>query len=123
MKESALKALEMDTLIEKYRVSSAKHGRAISEGRPGAANKEFDTLVELRKELRSRGEEGWQGLRSLLLDPEPGTRYWAATFLLEFAPHEAERVLGELASIPKSLVGFSAEMVLKKWKEGTFKPA
>ncbi|MFL5344310.1 MAG: DUF2019 domain-containing protein [Hyalangium sp.] len=123
MKEAALKALEMDKLIERYRISSAKHGRAISEGKPGAANREFDTLVSLRKELRSRGEEGWQRLRGLLGDPEPGTRYWAATFLLEFAPHEAERALDELASIPKSLVGFSAEMVLRKWKDGTFKPA
>jgi hypothetical protein len=123
MKEAALKALNMDEILEKYRISSAKHGRAISDGRPGAANREFDALVALRKELRSRGEEGWQRLRSLLGDSEPGTRYWAATFLLEFVPHEAERVLGELAGIPKSLVGFSAEMVLKQWKDGTFKPA
>ncbi|MDY7233317.1 DUF2019 domain-containing protein [Hyalangium rubrum] len=123
MKEATLKALELEALIEKYRSSSAKHGRAISEGHPRAANKEFDILVAIRKELRTRGEEGWQRLSSLLHDPEPGTRYWAATFLLEFMPHEAERVLGELASIPKSLVGFSAEMVLKKWKDGTFTPA
>jgi hypothetical protein len=123
MKEAVVKKLQMDTLIEKYRISSAKHGRLISEGRPGAANREFDNLVALRKELRMRGEEGWQRLRSLLTDPEPGTRYWAATFLLEFAPHEAERVLGELAGIPKSLVGFTAKMALEQWKEGTFKPA
>lgn len=118
-----MKTLAMETLIEKYGSASAKHGRATDDGDAKAANREFDILVALRKELRSRGEEGWQRLRSLLHDVEPGTRYWAATFLLEFAPHEAERVLGELASIPKSLVGFSAEMVLKKWRDGTFKPA
>lgn len=123
MRKDALKALAMETLIEKYRTASAKHGRATDDGDARAANREFDILVALRKELRSRGEDGWQSLRRLLHDLEPGTRYWAATFLLEFAPHEAERVLVELASIPKSLVGFSAEIALKQWKDGTFKPA
>ncbi|WP_225411830.1 DUF2019 domain-containing protein [Stigmatella hybrida] len=123
MRKSALRALPMEGLIEKYRAASAEHGRATDGGNAKAANREFDNLVALRQELRFRGEEGWQRLRSLLRDPEPGTRYWAATFLLDFVPHEAEPVLDELASVPKSLVGFSAEMVLKKWKEGTFKPA
>jgi len=43
--------------------------------------------------------------------------------LLEFVPTEAESVLNELAGIPKSFVGFSAEMVLNQGKGGTFKPA
>lgn len=123
MRKDAVKSLALDALIEKYRTASAEHGRATDGGDAKAANKGFDTLVVLRKELRSRGDEGWQRLCSLLRDPEPGTRYWAATFLLEFAPQEAEAVLSELASIPKSLVGFSAEMVLKQWKDGIFKPA
>src|SRR5687767_14688271 len=112
---------ELDTLIEKYRISSARHGSALSEAKPKVANKEFDTLMALEKELRSRGEQAWQRLRPLLQAPEQGTRYWAATFLLEFVPDEAERVLGELASIPKSLVGLSAELTLNKWKNGTLK--
>jgi len=123
MKTAALKALSMEALIEKYRTASAEHGHATDEAKPRVANKAFDTLVALRKELRSRGDAGWQSLRPLLCDPEQGTRYWAATFLLEFVPEEAVSVLGELSGIPKSLVGFSAAMVLKQWKDGTFKPA
>lgn len=123
MRTNALNGLTMDALIEKYRTISAEHGHATDGGDAKAANRGFDTIVALRKELRSRGDEGWQRLRGLLHDSEPGTRYWAATFLLEFTPQEAEAVLSELASIPKSLVGFSAEMVLKQWRDGTFKPA
>jgi hypothetical protein len=112
---------ELDTLIEKYRISSAKHGSALEAAKPKAANKEFDTILALKKELRSRGEEGWQRLRPLLQAQEQGTRYWAAAFLLDFVPDEAERVLSELASIPKSFVGLSAELTLNKWKNGTLK--
>ena len=123
MKRAELKALTMEALIERYRATSAKHGHATDESKPKVANNAFDDLAALRKELRSRGAEGWQSLRSLLHDPEPGTRYWAATFLLDFVPVEAESVLRELAGIPKSLVGFSAEMALEQWKAGTFRPA
>lgn len=121
MKKAALSELELDALIEKYKAASARHGSALSEAKSKVANKEFDTLMALEKELRSRGEQAWQRLRPLLQAPEQGTRYWAATFLLEFVPDEAERVLGELASIPKSLVGLSAELTLNKWKNGTLK--
>jgi hypothetical protein len=43
--------------------------------------------------------------------------------VLDFAPNEAEQVLSELARIPKSLVGFTAELTLQQWKAGIFKPA
>ena len=69
---------ELDTLIEKYRSSSAKHGSALSESKPKAANKDFGILMALENELRACGEEGWQRLRPLLHAAELGARYWAA---------------------------------------------
>ena len=82
----------------------------------------FDLLVAIRRELRTRGLEAQRQLLALLDDPDPGTRCWAAVSVLEFAPREGERVLAELAKLPDSLVGFSAEMTLEQWKAGTFNP-
>ncbi len=122
MKAAQLKGLTTDQLVEKYRELSARHGHAIEAGNHKAANRDFDVIVAINKELRARGIEAHRQLLSLLNDQEPGTRCWAATDVLAFAPQEGERVLAELAKMPKSLVGFTAEMTLQQWKAGAFKP-
>lgn len=122
MRKTQLKKLPLEQLIEMTRTNSSERWRAISEGRPKDGNRMFDLLVAIRRELRTRGQEAQRQLLGLLDDPDPGTRCWAAVSVLEFAPIEGERVLTELAKIPDSLVGFSAELTLEKWKEGTFKP-
>lgn len=122
MKAARLKELTTDQLVEKYRELSARHGRAIEAGNPKAANRDFDVIVAINQELRARGTEAHRRLLSLLNDQEPGTRCWAATDMLAFAPQEGERVLIELSKVPKSLVGLTAEMTLQQWKAGAFKP-
>lgn len=122
MKAAQLKGLTTDQLVEKYRELSARHGHAIEEGNHKAANRDFDVIVAINKELRARGIEVHRQLLSLLNDPEPGTRCWAATDVLAFAPQEGERVLAELAKVPKSLVGLTAGMTLQQWKAGEYKP-
>lgn len=123
MKKVQVKTLSTEGLIEEFRTLSAGHGRDIEEGKPKAANRKYDVLVAIRRELRERGMDADRHLLGLLGDPEPGTRYWAASSVLDFAPNEAEQVLSELARIPKSLVGFTAELTLQQWKAGIFKPA
>ncbi|MFY0523058.1 DUF2019 domain-containing protein [Archangium gephyra] len=122
MKKAQLKDLSIEQLIEMTRTASAERWRAINAGRPKDGNRMFDLLVAIRRELRTRGLEAQRRLMGLLDDPDPGTRCWAAVSVLEFAPEEGERVLAELAKLPDSLVGFSAEMTLEQWKAGTFKP-
>jgi hypothetical protein len=122
MKKAQLKKLPLDELIEMTRTASAERWRAIEAGKPKDGNRMFDLLVAIRRELRTRGMEAQRQLLRLLDEPDPGTRYWAAVSVLEFAPTEGERVLAEIAKIPDSLVGFSAEWALEKWKEGTLKP-
>lgn len=119
MKPAQLKKLSTEELIEKYRDLSAKHGQLFEAGKPGKANKVFDTVAAIRDELKARGAEAEQPLRALLHDPEPGTRYWAALLALDFAPTEAEPVLVQLASVPQSLIGLSASLALEKWRHGT----
>ncbi|WP_177233706.1 DUF2019 domain-containing protein [Stigmatella erecta] len=122
MKAAQVQGLTVDQLVEKYRELSARHGRAIEAGNHKAANRDFGVIVAINKELRSRGIEAHRELFKLLNDPEPGTRCWAATDVLEFAPREGEQVLAELAKVPRSLVGLTAEMTLRQWKAGEYKP-
>ncbi|WP_075335892.1 DUF2019 domain-containing protein [Archangium gephyra] len=123
MKKAQWKELSTERLVEEYGLISAEHGRDIEAGRPKAANRKYEVLVAMRKELRERGTEAQRQLLMLIDAPEPGTRYWVASFALAFAPDEGERVLAELSKTPKSFVGFTAGLALEQWKAGTFKPA
>ncbi|MCY1074686.1 DUF2019 domain-containing protein [Archangium lansingense] len=123
MKKAQWKTLSTERLVEEFGTLSAEHGRDIEGAKPKAANRKFDVLVAIRRELRERGPEAQRQLLKLMDSPEPGTRYWVASYALEFAPSEAELVLAELAKIPRSFVGFTAELTLQQWKAGTFNPA
>lgn len=123
MNKAQWRTLPTERLVEEFGALSAGHGRDIETAKPKAANRKFDVLVAIRRELRARGVEAQRQLLKLMDSPEPGTRYWVATYALEFAPSEAERVLAELAKLPKSFVGFTAGLALDQWKAGTFKPA
>lgn len=122
MKASELKMLETEELIERFREVSARHGRLLNARNTKAANKEYDLAAALRSELVARGPEAQQQALKLLTDPEQGTRYWAATAALRFAPHEAERALAGLSEPPLSMIGLSAAMTLEAWKSGTLPP-
>ncbi|NMO14603.1 DUF2019 domain-containing protein [Pyxidicoccus fallax] len=121
MKPGELKMLTAGELIERFREVSARHGRLLNARNTRAANKEYDLAAALRAELRARGAEVQEPILRLLTDPEQGTRYWAATAALGFAPDEAARTLSALSAPPLSLMGLSASMTLEEWKSGTLK--
>lgn len=122
MKKARLKKLPIDQLVEMTRTISAERMRAIYAGKPKDGNRMFEILVAIHRELRARGVEAQRQLLVLLDDPDLGTRCWAATAVMEFAPGEGERVLTDLARNAGGLVGFSAEWALEEWKAGTLKP-
>ncbi|NMO13893.1 DUF2019 domain-containing protein [Pyxidicoccus fallax] len=116
------KKLTTEELVGRYRENSANHGRLLDARKTRAANKEYDRATAIEAELRLRGAEANERILKLLDDPEPGTRFWAASAALRFAPEEAARVLAELAKPPMSMVGLSATMTLEDWQGGTYKP-
>jgi uncharacterized protein DUF2019 len=122
MKKIEVGKIPTEHLIEKTRTLSAERMRAIYAGKPKDGNRMFELLVAIHRELRARGIEAQRQLLSLLDDPDLGTRCWAATAVMEFAPEEGERVLADLAKSAGGLVGFSAEWALEEWKSGTLKP-
>ncbi|RKG60828.1 DUF2019 domain-containing protein [Corallococcus sp. AB011P] len=119
MKTQDFKALGTEGLIARFREVSARHGRLLNARDTRAANKDYRLAAAVRKELRTRGPDAEKRLLVLLTDPEPGTRYWAATAALGFAPSDAERALAMLAEPPPTLLSVSAAMPLRAWKNGT----
>jgi hypothetical protein len=122
MRKSQLKTFPTDRLVEEFRRLSAEHGHALEAANPRAANRKYDTLVAIRRELRSRGPEAQRELLKLLADPEPSTRYFTASSVLQLAPSEAEQVLKELSRTQRNTIGVEADWTLKQWREGTFNP-
>lgn len=118
MTEAELAALPLTDLLRVYREAALTHAAASMSGRHRVANRAFDSLGMLRREISSRGASGQEGLRALLEDEENGVRVWAATHCLPFAAHEAEAVLKEVAAHAKGSVGLSAEVTLSEWKAG-----
>jgi hypothetical protein len=121
MRKSQLKTFPTERLVEEFRKLSAEHGHALEASNPRAANRRFDTLVAIRRELRSRGPDAQRQLLKLLADPEPSTRSWSARSVLEFAPSEAEQVLEEISRTQRNAIGFTADLTLEQWRKGTFK--
>ncbi len=122
MRKPQVKTFSTERLVDEFRRLSAEHGHALEASNARAANPKYDTLVTIRHELRSRGLEAQRQLLKLLADPEPSTRCWTATSVLEFAPSEAEQVLEELSRTQRNATGVTAHFTLKQWREGAFKP-
>jgi hypothetical protein len=122
MRKSQFKTASTEQLVEEFRKLSAEHGHALEAANARAANRRFDTLVAIIQELRSRDPEARPQLLQLLADPEPSTRSWTTTAVLDFAPSEAEQALEELVRTQIGILRFSARRMLEQWREGTFNP-
>jgi len=83
---------------------------------PKAANRLFDALHALYKQLRT-SEEGRSAITGLLDDPVPAVRLAAATHSLAWRPERAETVLEELERVD-SLHAVTAKWTLRSWRAG-----
>jgi hypothetical protein len=130
MTAKKLQAADISTLVEWYVKSAITQVEAFS--RPRDANKAFDIIYKIYRELRSRGESAQRALLPLLNHDHFGVRRWAGTHALEFAPDEGVPVLesiiesinkhqvrGDWGSLAASLI--IAKMTLEQWKKGELK--
>jgi hypothetical protein len=97
--------------------STAVAWDAASWGEPTAANRLFDHLHDLFKQLRET-EQGRHGIAKLMNHEKTGVRLQAAAHSLRWEPAEATKVLEEIDSGP-GLHGISAKYTLKAFRDGT----
>ena len=100
---------------ERYRAAVLTWDEAHAE--PSRANRHFDSLHALYKEMR-QSAEGRSAIVGLLRDPVPAVRLCAATHVLPWSPLLAEPVLEELAQ-EETLHAVSAKWTLRSHRAGT----
>ena len=118
MRESELKKIENGELVKAYANAAVAHRQASWGGDYKRANKEYDTIAAIYRELRERGESAQRLLLPLLEHPDPAVKSWAAAHALEFSPNEGERVLEELSQ-GTGMLSLNAETTLSEWRKGT----
>lgn len=109
----------VEELLVRYRDSAVAHDDATQAGNHKKTNAAYDRMIAAFREIEGRHLEN-EFLR-FLRDEHPSVRLWAATQALAFEPRQAEAVLEEIASGPRSTVRLDAEYVLRQWRAGTFR--
>jgi hypothetical protein len=103
---------QVDDIIRKYR--QAADNTRIQD--PKVANRWARVLHKLYKKL-SVTDEGKESILTLLSDPSPHVRCWAATHALEWAVPIARSVLEELRD-SNGPCSFDATIVLRELDKG-----
>jgi hypothetical protein len=75
-------------------------------------------LYKLYKEIRNRGTDSQRLMLSLLQNENADVRLSTAAWALEFDAQTAVPVLEKIGHEEHNLTGFTADRVLKQWKEG-----
>jgi hypothetical protein len=105
-------------LVQNFAKMASDRGSALRVAAPRKANALYRQMVEIYRELRRRGKEAQVQMLPLLRDENTDIRISVACFALEFEPEDASAVLEKIEREERNLLGFTAEMVLKQWKEG-----
>jgi hypothetical protein len=106
-----------EELLSDYAATAKKHMEASNSGNYRVANRAYDRLVKLRRELMDRGASGRSALLSLLGHVDPEVRVWAAADCLPVDTTKAEQVLSDLVHC-SGIVALTAETTLDEWKAG-----
>jgi hypothetical protein len=117
MKKKQTNNLSVDVLISEYKEAALAHEKASLSGNYRVANREYETLVTIAKEIISRGSSAKDAFLCLLSDQNAFVKIWAATHALAFAPAQGEQALAE-ASHLSGLAGHTANITLQEWQAG-----
>lgn len=112
------KNLPAEQLVAMIKTLATERGEALDASDPKRANVLYKKLEGVYREIRKRGIDAQRRLLPLLDSQNVYVRLWVATCALEFEPALAVPVLQEIDRNSSPLVGFTAAMVLKEWREG-----
>lgn len=117
-KTTDYKKIETRDLVEMFADAAAGRGRALRAANPKEANTGYKLMIRLYREIRIRGTKGQLEMLPLLQNENRDVRASAACLVLEFDAQAAEPILEQIHREEHNLLGFTAGMVLKQWKEG-----
>ncbi len=120
MRSSAISKGTTEALVAMYRAAAVAYGCAQVAANHREANRQYDCIAAIYRELRRRGPDAQKMLTPLLTDEEAEVACWAAAHALEFAPDLGVTVLRALAP-QRGFVGLDAMMVLEQWEAGALK--
>ncbi|MDQ2772545.1 MAG: hypothetical protein M3Y54_18815 [Bacteroidota bacterium] len=109
--------VSLSLLLEQYRAAAFQHGQATERGDARTANKQYEQVMRAYRGIKQHGEEAMMHLGPLLKDDDFSVASWAAAHLLPYDEQQATTVLQHICKQP-GIVAFSAEMVLREWKNG-----
>ncbi|MES2930632.1 MAG: hypothetical protein V4665_02510 [Patescibacteria group bacterium] len=107
---------KLNKLKEEFIKSAIAHGESTESGEYEKANKAFELLQEIQKEIIKIDPEKFL-FKELLDYPNNSVQSFAASKLLVSNPTIALPVLEKIAS-KEGLVAFSAQNLVEEWKAG-----
>ena len=117
MRHKNIKSLDTNHLISKYKEAALAHGTASYSGDYRIANREYENLIAIIREIIGRGHSAEDAFLALLSDENAFVKIWAATHALAFAPTQGEKALSEASQLP-GLAGSTATLTLQEYREG-----
>lgn len=120
MKSSVLSKGTTQDLVALYRAAAVAYGEAQVAANHREANRQYDSIAAIYRELRRRGPDAQRALMPLLTDEDASVACWTAAHAMEFAPDRGAPVLRTL-SPRRDFVGLDATMVLQQWEAGALR--
>lgn len=114
--------LTNEELVERFRQFALDKSKALLDSNTHEANRIFDRMEAIDRELRRRGLEARQALAVLLDDSDIRVRYEAAIELLAVVPDKALATVQAIANRHLMPVSGEAGMALYALERGIFKP-
>ncbi len=117
---SEYKTSDIDVLLYTFRESAQKRAQSLDKLNYKEANKNYDLMENVYREIKKHGIDAQIKLLELLKDDNPWVKLSVASRALEFAPESGVPILENLSKMEGS-VGFSAEITLEIWRKGELK--
>lgn len=111
---------DLPELLSLYERAAIAHGKASETGDYKTANKEYQIVAAVYRELRAQGVEKQKALLRFLNHSDAHVRVWAGAHALEFAPERGEAVLTEISQ-STGIPALDAELTLEEWRKGNLR--
>jgi hypothetical protein len=114
--------MTIDELVDRFADLGIAQDEALLDDEIAKYNKLYGEMVDIDKELRTRGRDARLALLRLLDHPTAQVRVRAAARSLGVAPAQARRALEEVRASNEQPQAADAGMLIRGLDDGSFKP-